>query len=207
VTVDSIEFISNGAGKIGNHAVAVVDALADAEAIVLCAAYWKPNGIKLIKRQLRAALERGVPVDIYASMDEYNTEPEALSDLLVLVSPYPNAKLHLCEKKVERRVGGKVEKRGPIFHTKVYYFRSARTFTAIIGSANLTKGGLVENEEVSVKVTGAFDTTFHNSLLAYLKGLENDRMVQDATTEAIEKYRQEYDKVNGRRNRRRWGAN
>ncbi|MBJ6801822.1 phospholipase D-like domain-containing protein [Geomonas propionica] len=189
--MDSIEFVSNSLNKGHSHEEVLAKAGTDAESIILCAAYWKPNGIRLIKSQLISALERGVPVEIYASLNEWNTTPEALTELLDLVSQHRGAKLYLCEKK------------GSIFHTKVYYFRTSSKFTAIIGSANLTEGGLSKNDEASVVVKGGFDTAFHNELLVYLLELKGRKeMVLEATKERIEEYQKEFKKRNDRRVKR-----
>jgi len=56
-------------------------------------------------------------------------------------------------------------------HTKMFYFESGAKFTAIIGSANLTIGGLVQNEELSTEITGIIGSIEHSSIFKYLKRL------------------------------------
>lgn len=46
------------------------------------------------------------------------------------------------------------------FHPKIFYFQSGASVEAIVGSANLTAGGLSSNLEASVHVKGAADDTF-----------------------------------------------
>ncbi|MBZ9998534.1 MULTISPECIES: phospholipase D family protein [unclassified Mesorhizobium] len=46
---------------------------------------------------------------------------------------------------------------GGTYHPKVYGFRSRRQAAAIVGSANFTRGGLGQNHEASVLITGSVD--------------------------------------------------
>lgn len=188
--MEHIEFVSNQDRNTRNHAHYFAKAINNAEEIILCAAYWKIEGIKIIESHLKNALVCGIPVEIYASLNEWNTTPDALTALLDLVTGHPKAHLYLCKKSPS------------IFHPKIYYFRGLKTFTAIIGSANLTKGGLFKNDEASVKVTSNIDTDFHCDLIAYLSDLKIKNMVQPATKELIRNYAEEFNKKNGLRIKR-----
>lgn len=188
--MEHIEFVSNQDRKKRNHAHSFAEAIKNAEEIILCAAYWKIEGIKIIESHLKNALECGKPVEIYASLNEWNTTPDALTALLDLVAEHPKAFLHLCKKSPS------------IFHPKIYYFRGLETFTAIIGSANLTEGGLFKNDEASVKITSGIGTDFHSDLIAYLSDLNKQDMAQPATKEIIRNYAEEFNKRNGRRIKR-----
>ena len=53
-------------------------------------------------------------------------------------------------------------------HTKIYYFESGDKYTAVIGSANITKGGLSTNEELSVTMHGTRGDSFFLELQQYL---------------------------------------
>jgi HKD family nuclease len=53
-------------------------------------------------------------------------------------------------------------------HSKLYYFEHGGEYTAIIGSANITYGGLVRNEELSVRIEGEIGDTQQRQILCYL---------------------------------------
>ncbi|QAY94300.1 hypothetical protein CUN63_29300 [Pseudomonas sp. ACM7] len=56
-------------------------------------------------------------------------------------------------------------------HTKLYYGRSGESYTAILGSANVTSGGLWKNEELSCQVSGRVTDDSHEQLALYLQRL------------------------------------
>ncbi|MBR8254337.1 phospholipase D family protein [Burkholderia ambifaria] len=57
-------------------------------------------------------------------------------------------------------------------HAKIYYFEAHGRYHAVLGSANLTDGGLRRNEEVSVLLTGEIGDDQHYEVAAYLKHLD-----------------------------------
>lgn len=60
-------------------------------------------------------------------------------------------------------------------HTKIYYFENEKTYTAIIGSANLTNGGLKKNEELSIELNGDIRSLEHTNIVLYLNELDKLR--------------------------------
>lgn len=58
-------------------------------------------------------------------------------------------------------------------HSKIYYFERDHRYTAIIGSANITYGGLTKNEELSVRLDGAIGDEEHHELVRYLEHLSS----------------------------------
>lgn len=63
--------------------------------------------------------------------------------------------------------------RAGCFHPKIYYFQSGGKAEAIVGSANLTKGGLGGNLEASVHVRGAADEAFFGQVRNQLASYEH----------------------------------
>lgn len=61
--------------------------------------------------------------------------------------------------------------RSRALHTKIYYFESGDQYTAVIGSANITKGGLSANEELSVTMQGTRGDSLFLDLQRYLATL------------------------------------
>ena len=60
-----------------------------------------------------------------------------------------------------------------IFHPKVYLFENCDYYTLIVGSNNLTEGGLVRNVECSLLVQDMQGTSIHSAFYAYWKGILN----------------------------------
>lgn len=57
-------------------------------------------------------------------------------------------------------------------HSKLYYFETGETYTALIGSANITKGGLATNHELSVRFAGSIGDEKHRQLTSYIAALQ-----------------------------------
>lgn len=73
-------------------------------------------------------------------LDPGATEPKAIETLYQLSQGSPNVALY-CYASVEASA---------IYHPKMYLMRSESTVAAIIGSSNLTEGGLKKNIEVNI---------------------------------------------------------
>lgn len=56
-------------------------------------------------------------------------------------------------------------------HTKLYYFESDTRYAAIVGSANITEGGLVHNDELSTVHHGTVGDVQHKMFNDYLEHL------------------------------------
>ena len=74
------------------------------------------------------------------------------------------------------------------FHPKVYVFEGARSTTAIVGSANLTAGGLSQNHEISLVVTQDAPV-LAREVDRWVRSLERDKHIVRITLERIEAYR------------------
>ncbi len=67
-----------------------------------------------------------------------------------------------------------ISKRGKRLHSKIYYFSfEDNTYKAIIGSANLTRRGLCENDEFSVILSGDKSSQEHAKLKKHLDRIKN----------------------------------
>ena len=101
-------------------------------------AFVKRSGTKFIRQPLRDFATRA-DVRISVGVDLYGTSSEGLTDLL------------------EATLGGQLfvyRNNGPsTFHPKVYLFRSAERADVLVGSGNLTGGGLFTNYEASLLVS------------------------------------------------------
>ncbi len=107
----------------------------------LLVAYTSISGLKLLEDSLIQFLEKkGNFLDWIIGVEQGITTKEVLEYLEYLKSKYPN--------KVRVRIftaGNDMD----IFHLKVYWLGNSDGYTVIIGSSNLTDGGLLRNFEAS----------------------------------------------------------
>jgi HKD family nuclease len=137
-----------------SHLATIKKALADAHIISMCSGHLKFGGIKAIADELKQAVDRGARVIFYSN--DKHTEQDAADELATL--------------GVEHIV---VDHSRSYLHTKLYYFETADRYSAIVGSANITKAALTSNEELSYVVDGVKGDPQHQQLAAYLEHLDS----------------------------------
>jgi hypothetical protein len=101
-------------------------------------AFVKRSGTQHIRQPLLSFSHHGA-IRLSAGIDLYGTSREGLADLL---DATPNGQIYIYRNN------------GPYtFHPKVYLFKSAHHADVIVGSGNLTGGGLFTNYEASLALT------------------------------------------------------
>ncbi len=96
----------------------------------------------MIEMPLTTAVEAGASVEFLVGLDMRSTEPDALQTLLDLSRKSGNVALY-CYGSLS--VAG-------IYHPKLYVSRSDDAVSSIVGSSNLTEGGLKKNVEINVLI-------------------------------------------------------
>lgn len=137
-----------------NHRAVIASLLKSSDRAVLCAGWLKVDGIALLLPAVERALSRGAAITIYSS--EKETRPEAIAAL-------------------SERAGLRhyiVPHSRKYLHSKLYYFEQGAKYTALVGSANMTYGGLVKNEELSISFSGLLGDSRHGELAAYMSDLQ-----------------------------------
>jgi HKD family nuclease len=102
----------------------------------IAVAFAKNSGVLRIKDALAKFRDRGGTVNAYVGVDLGGTSYEALTALL----------LHTNSLNVVH------SERGQTFHSKIYQFSGAKNGLLVVGSHNLTGGGLWTNFESSVHI-------------------------------------------------------
>lgn len=111
------------------HSITIERLIDSADEVIMCVAFLKISGLsKIIEKLQDKANSR-----FYIGTDFYLTEPSALRKL------YSSGHAVFISKK-ERCT----------YHPKIFYFKKNSSISIIIGSANLTNGGLETNIEASV---------------------------------------------------------
>ena len=102
-------------------------------------AFVKRSGTRHLSSELCAFARTG-HVEIVAGIDHRGTSSEGLRDLLAAVSP--SGRVIVFHNVLPFT-----------FHPKIYLFKSSTTADAVVGSGNLTEGGLFTNYEASFRVS------------------------------------------------------
>lgn len=139
---------------IRNHRSAIASLLKSSNRAVLCAGWLKVDGIALLLPAIDRALSRGAMITIYSS--ERETPPDAIGAI-----PDRPGLRHFIVPHLRKYL-----------HSKLYYFEQGAKYTALVGSANMTYGGLVKNEELSMSFSGLLSDKGHGELSTYMDGLK-----------------------------------
>lgn len=138
--------------KNRSHLPEVLRLIANHDEVVICSGWMKMCGLSEVLPTLDLALERGASVSVFTNKRDTETD---------------------CVAALSQRVG-LFHANIPTpkyFHSKLYYGRQGDHFMAIIGSANVTAGGLWKNEELSTLIEGSVSDPLHAQLSAYLGAL------------------------------------
>lgn len=143
---------NNGDSK---HRDLLVSLIKDADKAILCSGWLKLAGLNLVLPVIKDAANRGATLILYSN--DKHTESKATEALRAI----PGV-AHVIVSHEYRYL-----------HSKLYYFESGRQYTAMVGSANITEGGLVSNEELSVILEGTLGDRQHDQLAGYLNELRD----------------------------------
>jgi len=136
----AIQILSNLNYPIGNI---VNQELQNAQSARIAIAFLKYSGIKVIEKSLDRCLKNNGSVEIIAGLDFKTTDPQSMHCLIQLQKTTPNLKFYCYGDK-------DANKNNIVFHPKIYLFQGKRETTGIVGSTNLTAGGLMTNFEANV---------------------------------------------------------
>ena len=102
----------------------------------IAVAFLKQSGFVGVKDQIKGMLARGCAIRIVVGTDFWLTEPEPLDWLIRESQESSNCQLYLVNQQP-----------ASTFHPKVFLLEQEQGVTVIVGSSNLTNGGLTENWE------------------------------------------------------------
>lgn len=189
--MEEIRFISNTGSSTEKHYHYIEKEIKDVIRVVLCVSYWKDNISEqnnIIDRLLSPiASNKNISLEIYISLNEFITEPDAL---LKLYNMKINCGAHICLRACTKL---------KYFHSKLYYFLREDRFSIMTGSANFTAGGLLNNDEVSLYFSSSKDHILHTDVKRYISGLT--KRSEDVDLDLINTYRTNYDKQHKKRNK------
>lgn len=110
----------------------------------IAVAFASAGGLDLIRGALTQSLASGAHVEFIVGMDLGGTDPDALWALHHLGREHQNLRLYCCAHLRE----------GCVYHPKLYVMEASDETIAVVGSSNLTEGGLRRNDEVNAVIRG-----------------------------------------------------
>lgn len=135
-------------------------------------AFARWSGFHLLDGMLLKRLKRGMHARFIVGLDFYHTDPQVLRRLLSL------SRSHDVEVFVGTTEGLCT------FHPKLYRFDDGARIALVVGSANLTRGGLSHNYEVSTQVNLKHD----GETLRYIGQLIDGKEVVELTGPMLDEY-------------------
>jgi HKD family nuclease len=128
-----------------NMASVLTSAVGRGSDIRIAVAFASRAGLAIIEESLQEAIRRGASLEFLVGLDFRTTEPEALSTLFELSQNHAGVDLY-CMASLEPQA---------VYHPKLYLARGENDVVCVVGSSNLTAGGLKRNVEVNVAMEGA----------------------------------------------------
>jgi len=161
-----------------NHLNSIIENLKIYDEVFIAVAFLKTSGLTLLIKHFKELLKRGGKITIVAGQNFALTEPSALNELRKLFIDNPNSKIFLA----------KASPRDRIFHPKLYLFRNKTKCCIISGSANITNGGLTENQESSIIINCSISDKVYADTNVYFKSLTSNECSDEATLLFIKQY-------------------
>lgn len=135
----AIQILSNLNYPIGNI---VKQEIQSANNVQIAVAFLKYTGIKVIEKSMRQCLDNGGSLELIAGLDFKTTDSKSLQYFINLKKEYSKVNFYCFGDR-------KDNKTNIVFHPKIYLFEKQKETTGIVGSANMTRGGLMTNFEVN----------------------------------------------------------
>lgn len=136
----AIQILSNLNYPIGNI---VKQEMQSANDVQIAVAFLKYTGIKVIEKSMRQCLDNGGSLELIAGLDFKTTDSRSLQYFINLKKEYSKVNFYCFGDRKENKTD-------IVFHPKIYLFEKGRETTGIVGSANMTRGGLMTNFEVNI---------------------------------------------------------
>lgn len=149
--------------------------------ILIAVAFLSKDGWKIAKDWLQDSLDRGCHVELFVGTDFYGTDPSALREAEALLRDRTGCVLWICRRRPES-----------VFHPKLYVFESHNEIVAVVGSANLTSGGLRDNREVCCSFSVSPGSATAVQLETLFASYRSDKDVHQATVLDIARYEGEW---------------
>lgn len=185
-----VRLVDNIGTKVVDELNAIVGRSRD---IRFAVAFMSSDGLALVRDALREAVRKGATFEVLVGLDMSVTEPAALSTMY----EWSQANANVAMFCIVSAVGSAV------YHPKLYLAGSDAGTTCVVGSSNLTAGGLKKNIEANLVVEGEpTDDVMTEAYSVYNRlKFHKDRVVPDA--ELLQMYADRFESAAAERKRRR----
>jgi HKD family nuclease len=171
--------LDNLSGRVGDE---ILKCMASATRTMMAVAFVKFSGVRLIEESLVGLLDRGGKAEIIFGLDFSLTEPRALNRILEIQASHSALTLFAFSDPY-------LPGREPAFHPKLYMFEQADSdWTAIIGSSNLSQGGLIDNVEIGVALGGPRTDPLIADVFAFYRSVRGRESLFVPTGDYLEVY-------------------
>ncbi|MCQ2867009.1 restriction endonuclease [Helicobacter pylori] len=178
--MSSVQILSNLNYPIGK---VINEGLRNSLDTRIAVAFLKYSGVEVIQDALINSLEKGAEFEIIVGLDFKTTDSKSIRFLLDLNKTYKKLRFYCYGDKENNKTD-------IVFHPKIYMFDNGKEKTSIIGSTNLTKGGLENNFEVNTIFTEK-KPLYYTQLNAIYNSIE----YADSLFTPNEEYLESYDEV------------
>ena len=177
---------------VDNQDIKLIDvlekSLGKAVDIKFSVAFLKYSGLSLIKSDIEKILKNNGKVEFLIGLDFRTTDPDSLFELKSLQKSNSNLQF-FCFSEPNRS-------RNAVFHPKLYLIKNdVKEITAIVGSSNLTGGGLSKNVELNLVLKGTETESEILQLINFYLRMRLRETVFEPSFEYIESYKKIYDTV------------
>jgi HKD family nuclease len=159
----------------------------DADRILIAVAFFSKSGWTIVRDWLQDSLDRGCQVEFFVGTDFYQTDPSALRAAAELLRGRDGCTLWMCKPNSKS-----------VFHPKLYVFEGVDESTVVVGSANLTSGGLRNNREVCCSFSVSPGSAAAGQLETIFASYRSDEDVRQATVLDIARYEGEWSRFQRR---------
>lgn len=146
--------------KPGNHLTLLASLIESSEESILCSGWIKPEGIRALRPSIEKALGKNAKISIISN------KAHTIGSSAKIIGRLTNV-IHLMANKTHGTI-----------HSKIYYFQTGASYNAIIGSANITKGGLSSSDELSVHLSGLVGDEIQKEIREYLDEMQSNLRTQ-----------------------------
>ena len=131
------------------------------QVIRIAVAFAQNSGFRLIKEALNEFFKSGGKATILIGLDFHTTDPVVLRELLSYREAGYCLDFYCMHGKQKELL---------VYHPKLYLFNNGDNVVSIIGSSNLSKGGLLDNVELNVEISMKDTEEIYSDLTeSYLK--------------------------------------
>ncbi|MFQ5925628.1 MAG: phospholipase D-like domain-containing protein [Dehalococcoidia bacterium] len=154
--------------------------LPHADDLKLAVAFVSASGLSLIEPYLQQCIQRDGRAEFLVGLDLLTTEPKALK-ILHEMSQAGLPVTCFCYSDPSRPSAS-------IYHPKLYLIAAEDEVTIVIGSSNLTKGGLKDNVEINAVVQAKRDDEIVSDIYAVYNSLKFQQPRVEPDAEFISLY-------------------